>query len=57
MVKGEIAATVEDNVESRTKSNGGRYFSREELHELFALNLVTTFGGCLHILCHERLVK
>lgn len=41
MVKGEIASTVEDNVESRTKSNGGRLFSREELHELFALNLDT----------------
>eukprot|EP00250_Pteridium_aquilinum_P000896 c11075_g3_i1 orf=35-250(+) len=24
MVKGEIAATVEDNVESRVKNNGGR---------------------------------
>lgn len=39
MVKGEIAATVEDNSENRIKSNGGgRYFSREELHELFTLN-------------------
>ncbi|MCO5600743.1 hypothetical protein L7F22_054858 [Adiantum nelumboides] len=41
MVKGEIAATVEDNVECRSKSNGGRYFSREELRELFTLNKET----------------
>ncbi|KAI5063036.1 hypothetical protein GOP47_0021583 [Adiantum capillus-veneris] len=41
MVKGEIASTVEDNVECKNKSSGGRYFSREELRELFSLNKET----------------
>jgi hypothetical protein len=44
MVKGEIAATVDDNVESRKKCKGGRYFSREELRELFTLNMVRLAG-------------
>ncbi|KAH7288202.1 hypothetical protein KP509_31G016900 [Ceratopteris richardii] len=41
LVKGEIAATVEDSVESKNKNNCGRYFSRDELRELFTLNSET----------------
>ncbi|KAH7423244.1 hypothetical protein KP509_12G046200 [Ceratopteris richardii] len=41
LVKGEIAATVEDSVDSKNKNNCGRYFSRDELRELFTLNSET----------------
>ena len=51
MLKGEIAATVEDNVENRMKCKGGRYFSREELRELFALNMVRLRGNKTFLFC------
>ena len=51
MMKGEIAATVEDNVENGMKCKGGRYFSREELRELFTLNMVRLMGNKTFLFC------
>lgn len=42
-MKGEVAAAVEEHVEGHFldgESGGRRHFSREELRELFTLNLV-----------------
>jgi hypothetical protein len=42
-MKGGMAASLEANVEGKSKkSTGGRHFSKEELRELFTLNLVSS---------------